>query len=576
MRLATQKLLWLLLCIASIQASSQHVDHAWAVGGGLSYRDFSNIPEGNWSDFDFEQAYQISFRRYLTPSFDIGISGSISNFSTEIAPEELEIQDIIDADINLRFKFNNGRILPERFIIAPYLLGGLGLSFFAQSPITYNPKVPVGLGFRIQPTSFLAIDINAQYQVTDIRAFRKQNFASINAGIAINFGKPAKQDTPEEDLPPPSLSPDLDYDGDLIADKDDRCPYFAGPAIYGGCPDTDQDSLSDIDDTCPMEAGPVALGGCPDSDQDGIADVDDSCPDEAGLIHLRGCPDKDNDGIPDTWDKCPDDYGEELAGCPDADDDGIPDNQDECPNEAGVSLYKGCPSYRDSVGMAPDAVLDGDDEQSGEEENPDKEAQPESDDFEDEEGEGQESDLREEDGQEEYPVEIPEKRPEFEPEEEDEKDFEDLPGNDDKKEEVPESDQEDGDPFRDPDPSEKEQGQEEVEVEDEALSYVLFDTDQARLKPESFKSLNLIADFMRLNPDYKLRIIGRADPVGREARNQGLSVRRARACAQHLIRRGVSRFRLEIIGLGENVPLRNEGNSDNQINRRVDFEFFLD
>jgi len=84
-----------------------------------------------------------------------------------------------------------------------------------------------------------------------------------------------------------------------------------------------------------------------DSDGDGILDVYDMCPEEAedfdGYQDDDGCPDYDNDrdGIPDSVDNCPytqEDFDgfEDSDGCPDLDNDsdGIPDKYDKCPDKA--------------------------------------------------------------------------------------------------------------------------------------------------------------------------------------------------------------------------------------------------
>ncbi|MBA2543298.1 MAG: carboxypeptidase regulatory-like domain-containing protein [Deltaproteobacteria bacterium] len=98
-----------------------------------------------------------------------------------------------------------------------------------------------------------------------------------------------------------------DRDGDLLADRDDRCPDVP----------EDRDGFEDRD-------------GCsdPDNDGDGIADAEDKCAtnaeDKDGFEDVDGCPDLDNDkdGLADDSDKCPDQPEDKDA---DRDDDGCPD-----------------------------------------------------------------------------------------------------------------------------------------------------------------------------------------------------------------------------------------------------------
>lgn len=95
--------------------------------------------------------------------------------------------------------------------------------------------------------------------------------------------------------------PDLDRDGDGIANAADACPSVKGLAPLKGCPDadTDGDGVLNLADRCPGEAGVAENGGCPpaDGDRDGIADAEDACPAEAGPVATKGCPDQDSDAV---------------------------------------------------------------------------------------------------------------------------------------------------------------------------------------------------------------------------------------------------------------------------------------
>ena len=130
-------------------------------------------------------------------------------------------------------------------------------------------------------------------------------------------------------------------------DANDQCPYAAGPANTGGCPDSDGDGIVDSVDACPQEAGPRDRQGCPfyDADNDGVEDRYDQCPTEPGLPSLAGCPDSDGDGVTDKEDNCPTIPGI-YNGCPDTDGDGIDDSADSCPNTPGPATNYGCPEIK--------------------------------------------------------------------------------------------------------------------------------------------------------------------------------------------------------------------------------------
>jgi OOP family OmpA-OmpF porin len=149
----------------------------------------------------------------------------------------------------------------------------------------------------------------------------------------------------------PQDCPGLDYDGDLIANRDDRCPTEGGSRVDEfGCPvlDSDGDNVADAADRCPNTAGLPTLEGCPDQDLDGLADGSDSCPTEAGPADRKGCPvrNADGDDLLDEQDACPTVAGLlELRGCPpsDKDEDTVADHVDNCPEEDGPPENHGCP-----------------------------------------------------------------------------------------------------------------------------------------------------------------------------------------------------------------------------------------
>jgi OmpA-OmpF porin, OOP family len=123
----------------------------------------------------------------------------------------------------------------------------------------------------------------------------------------------------------PAVCPDLDLDGDGIANRSDRCVREKEDADgfqdEDGCPeaDNDGDTVLDAEDACPLVKGVLAFHGCPDRDGDGTEDRTDACPDQAGPAERKGCPmaDADNDGVEDALDNCKTEPGPASnQGCP--------------------------------------------------------------------------------------------------------------------------------------------------------------------------------------------------------------------------------------------------------------------
>lgn len=103
------------------------------------------------------------------------------------------------------------------------------------------------------------------------------------------------------------------------------------------------------------------------------------------------------------------------------------------------------------------------------------------------------------------------------------------------------------------------------------LGDVLFDTDEARLKPGANSTIQRLAEFLGEYPDRRLLIEGHTDSRGTDEYNRDLSLRRADAVRTALMAAGVGSDRLKAQGLGEQFPVAsNETAAGRQENRRVD------
>lgn len=297
--------------------------------------------------------------------------------------------------------------------------------------------------------------------------------------------------------------------------------FFFGQTIAPPLPDGDKDGIIDADDQCPDQIGSAALFGCPDRDNDGVADEDDVCPDQAGFAALNGCPDRDGDGVVDGADACPDVKGSKSSyGCPDTDGDGIEDRDDRCPNEAGPVSNNGCPVNDRDI----DGVSDADDRcpdnagPAGNRGCPDRDS----------------------DGV----VDIDDRCP-------------DKAG-----------------------PSSN-RGCPEIKAEDRAVldlavKDVQFNTGNATLLAASNATLDKVVKLMNDYPDYSLDIKGYTDSQGDAGVNLDLSKKRAHACSDYLVKKGIAASRITHEGLGETKPVADNINAAGRAkNRRVEFDMRL-
>ena len=107
---------------------------------------------------------------------------------------------------------------------------------------------------------------------------------------------------------------------------------------------------------------------------------------------------------------------------------------------------------------------------------------------------------------------------------------------------------------------------------------VLFAFDSAALRPEAYAALQqTLSDMRQAIPYPAIRVEGNTDSVGTTEYNRQLSLRRAQAVSQWLIRQGIPPAAVTEIGNGESRPvapntLPNGGDNPQgrALNRRVD------
>jgi outer membrane protein OmpA-like peptidoglycan-associated protein len=100
---------------------------------------------------------------------------------------------------------------------------------------------------------------------------------------------------------------------------------------------------------------------------------------------------------------------------------------------------------------------------------------------------------------------------------------------------------------------------------------ILFDTDSAAIRSESFGTLDEVAKLLAAEPSWKLTIEGHTDSTGTAAHNQTLSEQRARSVRDYLVAHGVDAGRLATAGFGQSKPVAdNDTELGRARNRRVE------
>lgn len=102
---------------------------------------------------------------------------------------------------------------------------------------------------------------------------------------------------------------------------------------------------------------------------------------------------------------------------------------------------------------------------------------------------------------------------------------------------------------------------------------ILFLTGSDKIATKSTKKLNEVVAVMKEDAALKLDIEGHTDNVGKEAANQVLSEKRAKAVYKYLVSKGVDASRLSAAGYGPGRPVAdNKTAAGRTQNRRVELK----
>jgi outer membrane protein OmpA-like peptidoglycan-associated protein len=113
----------------------------------------------------------------------------------------------------------------------------------------------------------------------------------------------------------------------------------------------------------------------------------------------------------------------------------------------------------------------------------------------------------------------------------------------------------------------------DLKIMESAAYGVQFETGKYSFKQESYTILDQIVSVMNTYPNYKLFISGNTDNTGNMTANQTLSEKRAEACFQYLVSKGIVASRMVHRGFGQTKPVSDNSTPEGRMkNRRVDFD----
>ncbi|MBN2717757.1 MAG: OmpA family protein [Deltaproteobacteria bacterium] len=103
------------------------------------------------------------------------------------------------------------------------------------------------------------------------------------------------------------------------------------------------------------------------------------------------------------------------------------------------------------------------------------------------------------------------------------------------------------------------------------LKGVEFDTGKSTLRPESYKFIEPVIEFLTYKPSAIIELSGHTDNVGNPKKNQQLSEDRANAVRDYIISKGIEGDRIIAVGYGQEHPIASNNTEEGrQLNRRTE------
>ncbi len=111
----------------------------------------------------------------------------------------------------------------------------------------------------------------------------------------------------------------------------------------------------------------------------------------------------------------------------------------------------------------------------------------------------------------------------------------------------------------------------------ERVDNIYYDLADYKIRRDAEGDLDVLAEYMKKNPSMRIELASHTDSRGSDIFNLVLSVRRANAAVNYLVRKGISKSRMKAVGYGETRPVNHCTNgikcteAEYQANRRTEF-----
>ncbi|MEM6263812.1 MAG: OmpA family protein [Bacteroidota bacterium] len=247
-------------CIAclfalSSQTYAQISTNPTMVGLSSTFTDYQGPPVGDYTNFsNYRPGISLGAYQYVAKPINVLL---LSTFVPEIdyptGSGTFTNPSMLDVNGQVQFKSNNGRMLKEDAVFAPYVNSGFGLSSISNATSFY---VPVAFGSRVRLGKSVSLQLETMYK----QAIGRGN-NSLNHSIGFVFSVPTKKQPIETPVEETETTPPIanavpkvevpgrldDMDGDGIPDVEDACPELMGLIQFGGCPPRPNDPGRELD-----------------------------------------------------------------------------------------------------------------------------------------------------------------------------------------------------------------------------------------------------------------------------------------------------------------------------------------
>lgn len=225
-----------LLCVTLLRVGAQDPDRKHSIGLYQNFTDY-NVSLLNDKVFSFDSALSQSFRvayiRRLSRTWmlNTGINNGFvlnQNLQETFVPKAYAV----GVDLGLQFKLNNGRLMNENPLIAPFFSFTYRTDYINklkeldESPWIFHNQYGAGFNIRMAKRTH----IQTQVALDQKLGGDFNTHVQYRIGLLQSLGKEEQVTLPKD--------PNLDSDQDGIVDVKDDCPGLFGLSSSNGCPDT--------------------------------------------------------------------------------------------------------------------------------------------------------------------------------------------------------------------------------------------------------------------------------------------------------------------------------------------------